>query len=326
MTASTSTERNQPAVATTVAQLRALLTDSKPASGTGTPAGAGPAADSTANQDTRAQVNPARTRAVVMTMGALHEGHLELVRAAKAAADQVVVTIFVNPLQFGPGEDYEAYPRTLEADLVLLAGAGVDVVFAPTGTEMYPDGHPLVSVSAGRLGTILEGAVRPGHFDGMLTVVLKLLNLTAPDLAFFGQKDAQQLLLIERMVADLDLAVEIRPVPIVRQADGLALSSRNAYLSEAERGSALALSAALTAARAAGASGATAEGARQAALDVLASHPEITTDYLVVVDPRTITDAGPDFTGGALALVAARVGSTRLIDNMFVEIGGQQSS
>lgn len=282
-----------PFLATTTAQLDRFLADNQPAKG---------------------------HRAVVMTMGALHEGHLELVRAAKEAATQVIVTIFVNPLQFGPGEDYEAYPRTLEADLALLTEAGVDAVFAPSPQEMYPDTQPLVTVSAGHIGTILEGAIRPGHFDGMLTVVLKLLNLTRPDLAFFGQKDAQQLLLIQRMVKDFNLGVKICPVPIVRQEDGLALSSRNSYLSQEERETALTLSRALTAAQLAAQRGATAGQARAVAAQVIEQNAGLTLDYLVVVDPQTIAQADEDYRGSALTLIAARVGSTRLIDNMPVEI------
>lgn len=282
-----------PFLATTTAQLDRFLADNQPAKG---------------------------QRAVVMTMGALHEGHLELVRAAKEAATQVIVTIFVNPLQFGPGEDYEAYPRTLEADLALLTEAGVDALFAPPPQEMYPDTQPLVTVSAGHLGTILEGAIRPGHFDGMLTVVLKLLNLTRPDLAFFGQKDAQQLLLIQRMVKDFNLGVKICPVPIVRQEDGLALSSRNSYLSQEERETALTLSRALTAAQLAAQRGATAGQARAVAAQVIEQNAGLTLDYLVVVDPQTIAQADEDYRGSALTLIAARVGSTRLIDNMPVEI------
>lgn len=261
------------------------------------------------------------TRAVVMTMGALHQGHLELVAAAQERADYVVATIFVNPLQFGPGEDFDAYPRTPQADLELLADQGVDVVFAPAVNEMYPDSKPLVTVSAGELGTVLEGAVRPGHFDGMLTVVNKLLQIIRPDFAFFGQKDAQQLLLIQRMVKDFNLPVEICPVPIVRQADGLALSSRNSYLSPAQRSTALALSQALQVGRQAATQGATALGVRRAAHEVISRHSEITLDYLEVVDPQTVTSAPEDFRGSALTLIAARVGSTRLIDNMPVVIG-----
>lgn len=260
-------------------------------------------------------------RAVVMTMGALHAGHMELVNQARSQARQVVVTIFVNPLQFGPGEDFEAYPRTLAADVELLGRHGADIVFAPGRDEMYPGGEPLVRATAGRLGTILEGEFRPTHFDGVVTVVNKLLNLTDPDLAFFGEKDAQQLLIIQRMVKDFGHRVKICPVPIVRQEDGLALSSRNAYLSDAEREIALTLSRALVAAREAADAGADATQARAAALDVFAGQPLVELDYCVVVDPDTIESADATFRGAALVLVAARVGRTRLIDNMRIVIG-----
>lgn len=259
-------------------------------------------------------------RSVVMTMGALHAGHLELVRAARRLADQVVVTIFVNPLQFGPGEDYERYPRTLDADVALLATAGADVVFAPSDEEMYPGGDPIVTVSAGRIGTVLEGEFRPGHFDGVLTVVLKLLHLTAPDVAVFGEKDAQQLLAISRMVADLNVPVAIHGVPIVRDDDGLALSSRNAYLSASDRAHALALSGALRAGREAAASGADAAGVRAVAEGMLAATPGVVLDYLALVDPTTVEGVPQTYVGPALLLVAARVGATRLIDNMAVEL------
>ncbi|MEU1130907.1 pantoate--beta-alanine ligase, partial [Streptomyces sp. NPDC005900] len=191
-------------------------------------------------------------RAVVMTMGALHEGHASLIRAARRIAGpdgEVVVTVFVNPLQFGAGEDLDRYPRTLDADLKIAEQAGADTVFAPGVDEVYPGGEPQVRVSAGPMGTVLEGATRPGHFDGMLTVVAKLLHLTRPDVALFGQKDAQQLALIRRMVRDLNFPVEIVGVPTVREDDGLALSSRNRYLSPDERRTALALSQALFAGR-----------------------------------------------------------------------------
>ncbi len=263
--------------------------------------------------------NKAR-RAVVMTMGALHAGHMELVDQARAAAHQVVVTVFVNPLQFGPNEDYDAYPRVLDADVTLLSEHGADLVFAPEREDMYPGRDPLVRVTAGTMGTVLEGSFRPGHFDGVVTVVNKLLNLVDPDLAFFGEKDAQQLLIIQRMVKDLGHRVEIRPVPIVRQEDGLALSSRNSYLSPADRITALTLHRALTSARAAAEAGANAIQVRQAALDVFAQQPQIDVDYVVVVDPNTIEDANVTFVGEALVLVAARVGTTRLIDNMRIEI------
>lgn len=268
----------------------------------------------------RAAGTPRPRRAVVMTMGALHAGHLELVREARRLAEQVVVTIFVNPLQFGPGEDYDGYPRTLDADVALLTSVGVDVVFAPTLDEMYPDGTPIVSVTAGRIGTVLEGASRPGHFDGVLTVVLKLLHLTSPDVAVFGEKDAQQLLAVRRLVHDLDVPVEIHGVPIVRDDDGLALSSRNAYLSGTERTRALVLSAALAAGRDAALRGAGAEEVRAAARGMIAAADGVDLDYLVLVDPSTVVDVPPDHDGPALLLVAARVGPARLIDQMAVEL------
>ncbi len=186
-------------------------------------------------------------RAVVMTMGALHEGHATLIRTARGIAGdgEVVVTVFVNPLQFGAGEDLDRYPRTLDADVKIAELAGADVVFAPSVDEVYPGGEPQVRISAGPMGERLEGSTRPGHFDGMLTVVAKLLHLTRPDVALYGQKDAQQLALIRRMVRDLNFGMEIVGVPTVREADGLALSSRNRYLSATERRTALALSQAL---------------------------------------------------------------------------------
>jgi pantoate--beta-alanine ligase len=259
-------------------------------------------------------------RAVVMTMGALHEGHLELVRAARAQADEVVVTIFVNPLQFGPGEDLDAYPRRLEADVDLLTGEGVDVVFAPSVEEMYPGGEPLVRVASGRLGTLLEGRTRPGHFDGVLTVVLRLLNLVRPDVAVFGEKDAQQLLLVRRMVADLAVPVVVHGVPIVRDTDGLALSSRNAYLSADERRRALVLPGALRAGADAAARGGTPDDVRAAALGKFAGSPDVVLDYVALVDPSTVEDVPVTYAGPALLLVAAWSGSTRLIDNTAVEL------
>lgn len=274
----------------------------------------GDSPDLSAN-DTNGLAKRQGRRAVVMTMGALHSGHMELVRAARAQADHVVVTIFVNPLQFGPGEDFDAYPRNVEADLAMLAQEGVDLVFAPDITDMYPDQEPLVRVTAGHLGGILEGAARPGHFDGMLTVVLKLLLLTAPDVAFFGEKDAQQLLLIRRMVKDFNLDVEIEAVPIVRDPSGLALSSRNAYLTAAEHDDALTLSHVLHTIAEVAARGGTPDEALSAGCDIFAKRPHIDVDYLVLVDPHTIAEVDPQYCGVALALVAARVGRTRLIDN-----------
>lgn len=264
------------------------------------------------------------SRAVVMTMGALHEGHMALVRAARQRADEVIVTIFVNPLQFGPGEDFDAYPRTEDADVALLAREQVDAVFVPSVADMYPGGDPLVRVTAGELGRIYEGAARPGHFDGMLTVVAKLLVLTAPDVAFFGEKDAQQLLLIKRMVKDLSLDVEIAPVPLVREDSGLALSSRNAYLSPTERSEALALSRALLAASQVAAAGGRAPEILAAGRAVFANYSRVDVDYFALVDPDTMAPLADDYCGVALALVAARVGRTRLIDNMSFVITQKQ--
>lgn len=266
----------------------------------------------------------ARRRAVVMTMGALHEGHLALVRRAAQLADEVVVTIFVNPLQFGAGEDLERYPRPLEADLDKLAESGVvDLVLAPSVEEMYPDGEPRVTLSAGPMGEVLEGASRPGHFDGMLTVVNKLLNLTRPDVSIFGQKDAQQLALVRRMVADLDMGVEIVAEPIVRDADGLAKSSRNVYLSESQRRSALVLSRAVRAGGEAARGGP--EAVRAAARGVLeGADSAVDLDYLVLVDPATMSaPPDPHARTATLLAVAAKVGSTRLIDNAVIDYPGE---
>ncbi|MFN0283839.1 MAG: pantoate--beta-alanine ligase [Kineosporiaceae bacterium] len=273
---------------------------------------------------TRAELAAARSAlagrvAVVMTMGALHEGHASLVRRARAEADAVIVTIFLNPLQFGRNEDLAKYPRTFDADLELCTGEGVDVVFAPGPDVVYPDGDPAVRVSAGRLGDVLEGKSRPGHFDGVLTVVGKLLHLTRPDRAYFGQKDAQQLLLIRRMVRDLDFACEVVAVPTVREPDGLAMSSRNAYLTTLDREVALILPRALRAGRAHAAEGAS--GARRAARDVLVTEPLCRVDYLVLVHPATLDDVPEWYRGEALLAVAARVGTTRLIDNVLLTVG-----
>jgi len=263
-----------------------------------------------------AAVRAGRRRvALVPTMGALHEGHLALVRAAVARADAVVASIFVNPLQFGAGEDLDRYPRTLAEDLAALAAEGVAAVFAPPPAEMYPGGPPRVTVDAGPLGELLEGASRPGHFAGVLTVVTKLLGLVRPDVAVFGEKDYQQLTLIRRAVADLELGVEVVGVPTVREPDGLALSSRNHYLSEAERERALALSRALRAGAAAGPAGA---GAVLAAATAELAGVEV--DYLALRGP----DLGPaPEAGPARLLVAARFGTTRLIDNVPLGLGRQ---
>jgi len=276
---------------------------------------------------TRAELEAARAGrigdvAVVMTMGALHEGHQALFRAARRSAKTVVATIFVNPLQFGPNEDFDRYPRALEADLKLCQEAEVDVVFAPTLDEVYPGGDPLVRIVPGPMGEGYEGAHRPGHFSGMLTIVNKLINLTAPDYVFFGQKDAQQLALVRRMVLDLNLPVEVVAVPTEREPDGLARSSRNRYLSAQERVSALALSRALFA----GAAQRTPDAIRDAAREVLTeagrADPPVVLDYLALLDPRDFTEvADPGFTGPAVLAVAAKVGTTRLIDNLPLEIG-----
>jgi pantoate--beta-alanine ligase len=248
----------------------------------------------TARKDLRGRV------AVVMTMGALHDGHAELVRQARELADSVIVTIFVNPLQFGANEDLDRYPRTLENDLSILSELA-DVVFTPTPDVIYPS-EALVRVSAGKLGDVFEGACRPGHFDGVLTVVLKLMNLTQPDLALFGQKDAQQLAAIRRMVADLDVPVTVVAVPTVRETDGLALSSRNRYLTPEQRQTALLLSTAL-------------RTGDLAAGRALFDGSGADLDYLERVDSSTF-EATPD---GDLLVIAAKVGTTRLIDNLPLE-------
>ncbi len=249
---------------------------------------------------------------LVPTMGALHEGHLRLVRQARDLGGIVVVSIFVNPLQFGPGEDLDRYPRTLEADVQRLEGLA-DIVFAPPVGEMYPAGSVETRVTAGSVASLYEGASRPGHFDGMLTVVAKLFHIVAPDVAVFGQKDAQQVHLVGRMVRDLDLPITIAVVDIVRETDGLALSSRNRYLDPAERAAAVALSRAL-----AGGSQVVERGpdaVLEAAGAIIAAEPAVKLDYLVVVDPETFLPVGEGHHGPAIALIAARVGSTRLIDN-----------
>jgi len=258
---------------------------------------------------------------LVPTLGALHDGHRALLRRARELAGPggtVVVSIFVNPLQFGPNEDFDRYPRTLESDLEACRAEGVDLVFAPDRAEMYPDGSPLVSVAAGPLGEILEGASRPGHFDGVLTVVCKLFLLTRADLAFFGEKDYQQLTLIKRMVRDLELPVDVRGVPTVREPDGLALSSRNRYLTRDQRHAALALSRALRE----GGARADADSALAVASKVLSGTGTdgagITVDYLALTDPALGPAPG---TGPARLLVAARVGATRLIDNVPLVLG-----
>jgi pantoate--beta-alanine ligase len=262
---------------------------------------------------------------LVPTMGALHDGHRSLLRLARelaSPAGSVLVSIFVNPLQFGPTDDYDRYPRPLERDLAVCADEGVRAVFAPRRGEIYP-AEPQVTVNPGQVGRLLEGSSRPGFFDGVLTVVLKLLQLTAPDVAVFGAKDAQQLALIRQMVIDLDLCVQVAAAPLHRDQDGLAASSRNAYLSAAERTSALTLSRALAAGTAVAGQGAAAVlTAARAVLDAAAAiDPPVLLDYLELADPATFTGVAPGHRGPALLLVAARIGSTRLIDNVSLEIG-----
>jgi pantoate--beta-alanine ligase len=253
---------------------------------------------------------------LVPTMGALHDGHLALVRAAKRVPGSVVVvSIFVNPLQFGAGEDLDAYPRTLDDDLALLRNEGVEIVFAPTATAMYPDGLR-TTVHPGPLAAELEGAARPTHFAGVLTVVLKLLQIVHPDRIFFGEKDYQQLALIRQMVADLNVGVDVIGVPTVREADGLAMSSRNRYLDSVQRELAGTLSAALLAGMHAAPAGA--QAALTAARAVLDAVPAISVDYLELRDPG-LGPAPAD--GPGRLLVAARLGKTRLLDNIALEIG-----
>ncbi|GII95666.1 pantoate--beta-alanine ligase [Sinosporangium siamense] len=257
------------------------------------------------------------TLALVPTMGALHEGHRSLIRLAREHADHVAVSIFVNPLQFGPNEDFSRYPRTFDTDLAACEAEGASVVFAPDPAAMYlPDRQ--VTVSPGTMGTVAEGAFRPGHFEGVLTVVLKLFNLVRPDVAVFGDKDAQQLAIIRRMVTDLDLPVEVVGAPTIRDADGLAMSSRNRYLGPAERITGLALSRALRA----GAERHTPQETLDAAHAVLraaeTADPPLAVDYLVLVDPGTFAEVRPSHRGRAVLAVAARVGTTRLIDNVVV--------
>ncbi|MCV7229719.1 pantoate--beta-alanine ligase [Mycolicibacterium komossense] len=266
---------------------------------------------------TRALRHTGRRVMLVPTMGALHDGHLALVRAAnRVPGSVVVVSIFVNPLQFGPTEDLDAYPRTLDADLELLRSENVEIAFTPTAAAMYPDG-PRTSVHPGVLGADLEGSSRPTHFAGMLTVVMKLLQIVRPDRAFFGEKDYQQLVLIRQMVADLNIDTGIVGVPIERESDGLAMSSRNRYLDAEQREQAIALSAALLAGKYAAAQGP--EAAVSAARAVLEEVPAIEVDYLEARGPglEPSPAAGP----GRL-LVAVRLGTTRLLDNIAVDLGG----
>ncbi|MFI9402329.1 pantoate--beta-alanine ligase [Nocardia sp. NPDC052316] len=255
-----------------------------------------------------------RDVALVPTMGALHDGHLALVEQARESKSEVIVSIFVNPLQFGANEDLDRYPRTLEADLALLREAGVPLVFAPSPADMYPDGRR-TTVLPGPLGAELCGATRPALFGGMLTVVAKLLQIAGPTVAFFGEKDYQQLILIQQMVRDLNFGIRIVGVPTVREADGLALSSRNRYLDPDERRAAAALPVALRAGARAGESGA--EAALAAARAILDAEDRVEVEYLELRD----IELGPAPTSGpARLLVAAHVGSTRLIDNISLTL------
>ena len=258
-----------------------------------------------------------RMLGLVPTMGALHAGHLSLVAAALAECDAVVASIFVNPMQFGPGEDYEAYPRDLASDCRKLESAGVHAVFAPSAEEMFPPDNTTF-VDPGELGTRLDGASRPGHFRGVATIVARLFHIVQPDRAYFGQKDAAQVAVLRRMVRDLNFPVQLVVCPIVREPDGLALSSRNRYLLPSERSRALILSRALAAAQQLAQQGETsAEALRAAMLQTFATEPEIRMDYADVVDPETLLPV-EDTTQGALVAVAAWIGSTRLIDNLVL--------
>ncbi len=263
--------------------------------------------------------------AAVLTMGALHDGHAALIRAARqrvGASGRVVVTIFVNPLQFGPDEDLSRYPSSFDSDVETCRREDVDVVFAPSVNEVYPDGEVGVTVDPGELGEILEGAARPGHFTGVLTVVLKLLNLTCADVTCFGEKDFQQLVLVRRMVRDLDVEVEVLGLPIARAGDGVALSSRNAYLSDEERLVAKAIPTALALAAEAASTSVGAEAIRGAALDYLTAQSGLSVEYVEITDPELRPLAGP---GPARLVVAVRVGHTRLLDNAHIDIASAGS-
>jgi len=281
-------------------------------------------------------------RAVVMTMGALHEGHLDLLRRAGAlvgAGGTVVVTIFVNPLQFAPGEDLDAYPRDLEGDVEKLRTVAENelqlsqlVVFAPTPEVIYPSGTPQVTINPGPIATVLEGATRPTHFGGVCQVVLNLMHLTRPTWALFGRKDAQQLAIVRAMVRDLSVPLSIEPVDIRRESDGLAMSSRNAYLTPTQRQQALALSQALKAGIAAAENGGDGAAVRQAALAYLANADGVEVDYVALVGADSFVDLAGAGLGldpqkyqpvagePALLALAAKVGSTRLIDNTLITL------
>jgi pantoate--beta-alanine ligase len=273
----------------------------------------------------RAELRPhrhgGRTIGLVPTMGAFHAGHVSLMERARAETDVVVVSLFVNPTQFGPSEDLAAYPRDEARDAAIAASAGVDVLFAPPVEGVYPDGFQ-TTVTVGELAQPLEGAQRPGHFDGVATVVTKLLNMVQPDVAFFGQKDAQQALIVRRVVRDLDIPVRIEVCPTVREADGLAMSSRNAYLAPAERTRAIALRRALDAAEQA-----VAAGERDAAAVATAAHGAmepfgVEPEYLTLVAADTLQPV-ERIDGEILLALAARVGPARLIDNTLIKTNGR---
>jgi len=278
---------------------------------------------------TRSAISAARQAGAVIglvpTMGALHEGHLSLIRRARAETSFVVVSIFVNPTQFGPHEDLSSYPRPFERDVELCKREGVDVIFAPDASTIYPPAYTTF-VEVAQLSERLEGAFRPGHFRGVATVVLNLFHIVAPDVAYFGQKDAQQARVILQMVRDLNVPVEIRVCPIVREPDGLALSSRNLYLSADERQRALALSRCLRAAKELIDAGERdANSVRQKMHAVLESAQNVIPDYAELVDPITFEPV-QHIAGSVLAIVAARVGKTRLIDNLPIEIPDASNS
>ena len=259
------------------------------------------------------------------TMGYLHEGHLSHARAARAENDIVVASVFVNPAQFGPNEDLARYPRDLPRDTALLEGAGVDAIFAPTAEAMYPAGFNTWVEPSGPLTEQLEAAHRPGHFRGVATVVTKLFTLVAPTRAYFGQKDAQQVAVVRRLIADLNLPVELRVGPIIREPDGLAMSSRNVYLTGANRAAATALSRALSAGRSAwesaGKRDGAADDARAAMRAVITAEPLATLDYAEVCDPDTCLPLA-GLQAPALLAIAARIGATRLIDNYLLRTDG----
>lgn len=252
---------------------------------------------------------------LVPTMGALHAGHLSLVRRARHSSDVVVVSVFVNPKQFGEGEDFERYPRDTEGDLELLEGERADVAFLPSVDHMYPP-DATVGVTAGSIGDRFEGADRPGHFDGVCTVVTKLFNIVEPDLAVFGQKDAQQVAVLKRLVNDLDFAIELDVAPIVREGDGLAMSSRNVYLTAEQRDQALALSRSLEMGRDAFDQSDDLQIAEKTMLEHLRNAVGVDVAYAAAVDPDTFEAPLPG--GAVLLIVAARVGQTRLIDNLLI--------